>query len=111
MKILVLNAGSSSQKASFYELAGSPPSTPPPPLWEAEIGWDGAGGLQELTARSASGGTLKEQRPAETAAAALAHLLGTLWSGATQAIGRPSDVDVVGHRVVHGGRDYREPTL
>jgi acetate kinase len=111
MKILVLNAGSSSQKASLYELAGSPPSIPPPPLWEAEISWDEAGGLRELTARNASGGTLKAQRPAETAAAALAHLLGTLWSGATQAIARPSDVDVVGHRVVHGGRDYREPTL
>ncbi len=110
MKILVLNVGSSSQKASFYELTDSLPSVPPHPLWEATISWDGSGGLRELTARNASGGVLKEQRLAETVAAAVAHLLDTLWSGPTQTITRPSEIDVVGHRVVHGGTEFHAAT-
>ncbi len=39
MKILVLNAGSSSHKVSLYQLGESLPGDPPPPLWEAKIDW------------------------------------------------------------------------
>jgi acetate kinase len=34
-----------------------------------------------------------------------------LWSGETQAISKPSDIDVVGHRVVHGGLRHFEPAV
>lgn len=40
MKILVLNAGSSSQKSCLYNLnPASNPEQPPAPLWEASIDW------------------------------------------------------------------------
>jgi len=39
MKILVLNAGSSSHKACLYEIGETPPDVPPTPLWEGRIEW------------------------------------------------------------------------
>jgi acetate kinase len=39
MKILVLSAGSSSQKSCLYELKAETPAAPSQPLWEAEIDW------------------------------------------------------------------------
>ena len=42
-------------------------------------------------------------------AEAIEHLLQSLWSGETQAISKPSDIDVVGHRVVHGGLRHFDP--
>lgn len=39
MIILVLNAGSSSQKSCLYSLDEPLPVTPPEPLWEAKIDW------------------------------------------------------------------------
>src|SRR5208337_4121259 len=42
---------------------------------------------------------------------AVERLLNSLWSGETQAISGASDIDVVGHRVVHGGPQYFEPAL
>ncbi len=37
----------------------------------------------------------------------ISHLLKMLWSGKAQVIDQPSDIDVVGHRVVHGGQEYQ----
>jgi hypothetical protein len=39
MKILVLNAGSSSQKSCLYEFKAETLAAPSRPLWEAEIDW------------------------------------------------------------------------
>ena len=54
---------------------------------------------------------LAETRPSESREKAIASLLETLWRGKTQAIADPSEIDVVGHRIVHGGEKYREATL
>ena len=48
MKILVLNAGSSSHKLSLYELGGPLPEHPPAPLWERKIEWRGHIGTDAL---------------------------------------------------------------
>jgi acetate kinase len=37
--------------------------------------------------------------------------LSTLWQGKTHVIEQPTAIDVVGHRVVHGGQQYRESVL
>ena len=42
---------------------------------------------------------------------AVAPLLDTLWSGETHVISKPSEIDVVGHRVVNGGPEFQQPTL
>lgn len=39
MKILVLNAGSSSQKSALYDLNGTVPQNSPQPIWEGLIDW------------------------------------------------------------------------
>jgi acetate kinase len=41
----------------------------------------------------------------------LERLLGTLWRGEVQVISSAHDIDVVGHRVVHGGPHFEEPIL
>jgi len=74
MKVLVLNAGSSSLKCWYHEIVG-PPSQPPSPLWQKQIDWTVPGDIDAV---------LREV---------------------------PGAVDVVGHRVVHGGRFHKSTEL
>ena len=39
------------------------------------------------------------------------YILNTLWTGKTQVLSQASDVDIVGHRVVHGGTEFEKSTL
>jgi len=79
VRALALNAGSSSLKASVYELEPARPlAAPPEPVWRMQV----------------------DAAPGEPAGAAARRVLEQL----------PGAVDVVGHRVVHGGERYREPT-
>ena len=55
MKILVLNAGSSSQKSCLYEFKAEEPPIPSRPLWEADIDWSHRPGLAELKVATAQG--------------------------------------------------------
>jgi acetate kinase len=88
MKILVLNAGSSSLKSSLYDLPDSEQ-----PIWEGSIDWNHQPGVAELKIN-----TQPETLPYQDRLTVVEHLLSTL----------PSAVDAVGHRVVHGGEQYRE---
>jgi acetate kinase len=110
MKILVLNAGSSSQKSCLFELGDSLPKSPPRPLWEAHIDWSAGTGLAEMNVKNSAGQTLREALKIESRGSAIKQILETLWSGPTQGIDQRSAIDVVGHRVVHGGHDYQHAT-
>jgi acetate kinase len=107
MKILVLNAGSSSQKSCLYELGDESPNQPLQPIWEAKVDWTHHQGVAEIEVKTQHGATLKEESPGDRSTV-IAHMLNSLWSGDTKVIEQASDIDVVGHRVVHGGQDYRE---
>jgi len=108
MKILVMNAGSSSQKSCLYELPDAAlPEHPPEPLWAAQIDLTHAEGVAEIQVKTATGVKKAESYPTKSRVEATSHLLETLWAGDTKVIDRPSDIDIVGHRVVHGGKDYR----
>jgi acetate kinase len=109
MKILVLNSGSSSQKSCLYEIGDAVPEDPPACLWEGKIEWDGD--LAEVSLKNANGTARKDHTRIASRADAIEHLLGALWGGDTQAISAPSEIDVVGHRVVHGGPKYEDPVL
>jgi acetate kinase len=110
MKILVMNAGSSSQKSCLYEVSHSElPLDPPAPLWTAEL--DGSADRVVLTVKTARGHR-RETWDAETAPQP--HALGlpdrhtqamieTLWKGEDAVISGPGAIAVIGHRVVHGG--------
>jgi acetate kinase len=110
MKILVLNVGSSSHKSSLYDIASDQFELPSQPLWEGSIDWTKHVDKAELTI-TAQGQHFQELFVAASRQAAVEHMLGTLCSGTTQVITRLSDIDVVGHRVVHGGQDYQDSTL
>lgn len=109
MKILVLNAGSSSQKSRLYDLGETLPDQPPAPLWEAKIDWTHQPGIAELEVTS-NGHTSEQELPIESRLAVIHRMLETLWSGETQVIEEPAEIQAVGHRVVHGGQTYRDST-
>ncbi len=109
MKILVLNSGSSSQKSCLYELGASLPDAPPAPLWEAKIEW--SENRATLEVRTSSGKKRDEKLNPAKRSEAIARLLEALVSGETQVLAKLSEIDVVGHRVVNGGREYTKPTL
>jgi acetate kinase len=109
MNVLVLNSGSSSQKSCFYEIGDSLPEDPPASIWEGKIEW--VDGKAEYSIKSSRGVSRKNLPTVGSRAEAIERLLQSLWSGETQAISGSSDIDVVGHRVVHGGLRHFEPTL
>ncbi|MDZ7949631.1 acetate kinase [Nostoc sp. DedQUE09] len=112
MKILVLNAGSSSQKSCLYEIADETlPSQAPEPLWEGKINWTQDRGVAEIEVKTAMGETLQKSISGDSPQAHLTDMLDTLSHGATKVIDRLSEIDVVGHRIVHGGEDYRDSVV
>ncbi|MEG4026495.1 acetate kinase [Microcoleus sp. S13C4] len=111
MKILVLNAGSSSQKSCLYELNDVLPDRPLQPLWEAQIDWNHREGVAQLKVETPSETEQEEEFASDSREAAISRMLETLWQGKTQVINSLKEIDIVGHRVVHGGQDYQQSTL
>jgi acetate kinase len=109
MKILVLNSGSSSQKISLYDVGDTIPTQPPPSLWAGEIGWEGHAASVAVT--DSQGFVRKSRLKVPSRPQAVAQLLKTLSTGHAPVVGSASEIQVVGHRVVHGGPKYREPIL
>src|SRR5215469_5054087 len=109
MKILVLNSGSSSQKACLYEIGDTLPENPPESLWEGRIEWNSD--TAAISVRNAHGTVQKQKRSVPCREEIVTELLSTAWSGKTQAIASPSEIHVVGHRVVHGGPRFEEPAV
>ena len=107
MLILVLNAGSSSQKSCLYRFDGSIPDTPTKPLWKANI--DRLSETEWLLSLNSNG--IERETKIEPSDKALKVLLNTLTTGDTKVIDSLKEIDVVGHRVVHGGTKYSQPTL
>lgn len=107
MKILVLNSGSSSQKASLYEIGEALPQNPPVPLWEGRIEWNG--NSASTTVRTAKVAAKKERLKVPSRESVLSDLLKTAWSGKTRSIASATEIGAVGHRVVHGGPRFHEP--
>ena len=104
MKILVLNAGSSSQKSALYDFQDFQPSHQPlQPLWSAEITWNSGAETAELRVETFDGTEYSVQFPNNDRESGMRQMLQTLWSEPTQVIGNASEIDAVGHRVVHGG--------
>ncbi|WP_392535909.1 acetate kinase [Nostoc sp. C117] len=112
MKILVLNAGSSSQKSCLYEIADKTlPSQAPEPVWEGKVNWTQNQDVAEIDVTTNTGKKLQESISIDSPEAHLIYILNTLIGGATKVIDRLSEIDVVGHRVVHGGRDYQNSVV
>ncbi len=113
MNVLVLNAGSSTLKSHLYQFdEGLAPQEPLSPRWEGYVDWTASADHGVLTARAGTKGVEQslalEIRAADEGVSAL---LQTLIGGATRVLDELSEVDVVGHRVVHGGPDLADPVL
>ena len=109
MKILVLNSGSSSQKSSLYDIGKTLPALPPAPAWEGKIEWNGD--HADIQAQNSQGSQLKDRVKVASRSDAIERLLDTLWSGKLHVLSAPCEIDVVGHRVVHGGKSLQEATV
>ncbi len=100
MKILVLNGGSSSFKSSLFEVTGSEQAAPIP-LWEARVDWEHHPGTAEIQVK-AEGVSSSRAVPVKAPLDSLAPLM--------EMLPHRSEIRVTGHRVVHGGRLFREST-
>jgi len=110
MRILVLNAGSSSQKACLYEIGDSLPPDPPEPLWEGRV--QVSGDRAEIRAQNSDGNRVEYQLKiqSQTGSGSVGQLLGELWAGQAKSTGPPELVDRAAHRIVNGGAHHRDPT-
>ena len=110
MKFLVLNSGSSSQKACLYEIGMTIPMRPPAPLWDGRIEW--SGDTAAIAVKNSQGVVvLKEELPVSSREQLIRQLLRTLRDGRASAIASGSEIDAVGHRVVHGGPHFEDPIV
>src|SRR6266404_1369046 len=109
MKILVLNSGSSSQKSALYEISSALPADPPVPSWQGQIEWDGD--QAEIHVQNSRGANQKQRLKVESRRHAIEQLLGGLWGGDARVVSGPAEIDVVGHRIVHGGKDFEQATV
>jgi acetate kinase len=101
MKILVLNAGSSSHKSCLYEIGERLPELAPP-LWEARVD---EGRLTVTTNRGAN-----HSEALGDPSSPISRMLETMWSGPQRVLDSAREIDIVGHRVVHGGHEYSAST-
>ncbi len=109
MKILVLNSGSSSQKTCLYEIGDTLHANPPACLWEGKIESDGA--EASVAVKNSHGVAERDRVKVSSRAQAVEHLLDTLWSSRARVLASASEIDVVGHRIVHGGPHFEDPVL
>lgn len=90
MKILVLNGGSSSLKATVHDPEQREP------LWMAQVDWGRGAGSAELRVNGEARPPFSISRPADSLAPVIELA--------------PRGVDAVGHRVVHGGPSLQATT-
>ncbi len=72
--------------------------------------WGLAGDKAELRVHNGAGESRTETLSVHSRAAAMERMLAWLWEGPTRVVSGPGEIAAVGHRVVHGGPDFRQPT-
>jgi len=110
MKILVLNAGSSSQKSCLYYIPDDDRSkTVITQLWSGSIDWTKQQGMATIEVES-NGVVLEETKKTDDRLAVMERLLNTMCEGDNAVLESWEEIDFVGHRIVHGGSRYQKPT-
>jgi len=92
----------------MYDVGKTLPAHPPAPTWEGKIEWNGD--HADIQAQNLQRAQMKDRVKAASRADAIERLLDTLWSGSLRVLSAPSEIDVVGHRVVHGGKNFDKAT-
>ena len=107
MRILVLNAGSSSLKCDLYA-AGSQ-KVDENWIWQAEADWKELPGPASVRIKRANDAGIESEIQIDSLEAVAEHLLRSVISKDSSVVQSFSDIDIVAHRVVHGGERYRQP--
>lgn len=108
MIILVVNVGSSSHKISLFDLKDSSFTKP---LWKGVLDWGREDVLPSYTLENVQGVKIQKQFDRFDVDAAIEAMLQTLWQGDSKVVEGPHSIERIGHRVVHGGRVFQQPTL
>lgn len=99
--ILVLNAGSTSEKLALFALPEGAAGVGAA-AWQAAIDWPGPGATATLTV-SSGGARTEREITATDRTDLLAQALRAAWEEPGAVLRGPQDIGVAGHRVVHGG--------
>jgi len=83
-------------------------SQAPIPVWRGALDWTHQEGKVELSAKTDTGESCKEVLPIDNKVEGIEAMLKTLVEGPTQVLEGLGEIVSVGHRVVHGGRDYQD---
>jgi acetate kinase len=111
--ILVLNAGSGSQKVALYAIH-SESEAPSAPLWQAATNSTTPGQpegylvAQTTSVRGKAEVLIPRDSPLPEKLETLIH---ASWEGAAAVLDRREQIDLIGHRVVHGGLEFSCATL
>lgn len=108
MKILVVNAGSSSHKFSLYDLYNDDLVEP---LWEASIDWGRKSQLPVIKIKTYQGIKIEKNLECCEIEEGIKIILDSLWKGETHVLTSLAEIEKIGHRVVHGGIDFEKPTI
>lgn len=110
MKILVLNSGSSSQKSALFELGPQLSADAISPLWEGKLEWDG--NKENVTIKNSGGKKLRSEGEHSITGreASVKELIENLWTGPSAVLKNATEVNAIGHRIVHGGAKLTCPT-
>lgn len=111
MKTLVLNAGSSSYKLAIYHIEENPSNSSKEPIWHGYADLGQNKNSIKIHASLDNGIFVEHTSAINKPHDVLNHLLNTTISGTTKCLNFLSDIDVVGHRVVHGGSAFQQPIL
>jgi len=107
MKVFVLNRGSSTIKCFLYDFKKAPRQLISP-LWEAHLQWKNNFEEPFLTIKNEQGANHSETIKEKTAGLALRYLMHFLFEGKTAVLSSLNEIDVIGHRIVHGGKYFKE---
>ena len=111
MNVLTINSGSSSLKFKVIEFDESPRTAT---RFTASSRYEGIieeiGPAARLTLRHAGKTVVQATSPVSTHAEAVRCMMQML-EESSKLVGRDLSVDAVGHRVVHGGEQFREPVM
>jgi acetate kinase len=115
MNVLVLNSGSGSHKCSLFSLESTLPAAPPEPIWKAVIMATSPGSTaQELSLTIECEGRKKETKTLTSDLSSKKQvecLLKRLQEDKSSVLQGTTEIDAVGHRVVHGGTEYERAVV
>jgi len=110
MNIFVLNRGSSSIKCYLYQFEQEPKATMNA-SWEAIVQWKNSFDDPTLCIKDSQGNQHIERIDGKSASFALKYAMQLLTDGKTSVLKSLSEIDTVGHRIVHGGNFFSESVL